>query len=72
LAPLVREGFAANLAEAAIRFVLSHDCISTVLVGTATPAEFEQTLTAVEKGKLPAAALALLADLQLCFVGEQR
>jgi aryl-alcohol dehydrogenase-like predicted oxidoreductase len=72
LAPLVREGFAANLAEVAVRFVISHSGISTVLVGMATPAEFEQALTAVEKGKLPAAALALLADLQRGFIGEQR
>ena len=72
LAPLVREGFAANLAEAAIRFVISHNGISTVLVGMATAAEFEQALTAVEKGKLPAAALAMLADLQQGFIGEQR
>ncbi len=72
LAPLVHEGFADNLAEAAVRFVISHSGISTVLVGMATPAEFEQALTAVEKGKLPAAALVLLADLQRGFVGEQR
>jgi len=72
LAPLVREGFATNLAEVAVRFVISHSGISTVLVGMATPAEFEQALTAVEKGKLPVAALALLADLQRSFIGEQR
>ena len=72
MAPLVREGFATNLAEVAVRFVISHSGISTVLVGMATPAEFEQALIAVEKGKLPAAALALLADLQRGFIGEQR
>jgi aryl-alcohol dehydrogenase-like predicted oxidoreductase len=72
LAPLVREGFATNLAEVAVRFVISHSGISTVLVGMATPAEFAQALTAIEKGKLPAAALALLADLQRGFIGEQR
>jgi aryl-alcohol dehydrogenase-like predicted oxidoreductase len=70
--PLVREGFAATLAEAAVRFVIGHGGISTVLVGMATPGEFEQALNAVEKGKLPAAALALLADLQQSFVGEPR
>jgi aryl-alcohol dehydrogenase-like predicted oxidoreductase len=72
LTPLVREGFAANLAEAAVRFVLSHSGISTALVGMATQGEFEQALAAVEKGRLPAAALALLADLQRDFIGEQR
>jgi aryl-alcohol dehydrogenase-like predicted oxidoreductase len=72
LAPLVREGFAGSLAEAAVRFVISHSDISTVLVGMATPAEFEQALTAVGKGKLPPAALAQLAELQRSFIGEQR
>jgi aryl-alcohol dehydrogenase-like predicted oxidoreductase len=72
LSPLVSEGFVTNLAEAAVRFVISHSGISTVLVGTATPAEFEQALTAVEKGKLLEEALALLGDLQRGFVGEQR
>jgi aryl-alcohol dehydrogenase-like predicted oxidoreductase len=70
--PLVREGFAANLAELSTRFVISHSGIGTVLVGMATPTEFEQALTAVEKGKLPVAALGLLTELQRGFVGEQR
>jgi L-galactose dehydrogenase/L-glyceraldehyde 3-phosphate reductase len=72
LAPLVAEGYAASLAEAATRFVIANPAIGTVLVGMATPAEFEQALAAVEKGPLPAAALARLADLQRGFVGEAR
>lgn len=72
LAPLVAEGYAASLAEAATRFVISNPAMSTVLVGMATPAEFEQALAAVEKGPLPAAALARLAELQREFVGEAR
>jgi aryl-alcohol dehydrogenase-like predicted oxidoreductase len=71
-APLVREGFAASLAEAAVRFVISHAGISTVLVGMATPDEFEQALTAIEKGKLPVAALELVATRQRGFIGEPR
>jgi L-galactose dehydrogenase/L-glyceraldehyde 3-phosphate reductase len=72
LAPLVAEGYAASLAEAATRFVIANPAIGTVLVGMATPAEFEQALAAVEKGPLPAAALARLAELQRGFVGEAR
>ncbi len=72
LAPLVAEGYAASLAEAATRFVITNPAISTMLVGMATPAEFEAALAAVEKGPLPAAALAQLAELQRGFVGETR
>ena len=72
LAPLVAEGHAASLAEAATRFVISNPAISTMLVGMATPAEFEAALAAVEKGPLPAPALARLAELQRGFLGETR
>jgi L-galactose dehydrogenase/L-glyceraldehyde 3-phosphate reductase len=72
LAPLVAEGYAADLAAAATRFVISTPAISTVLVGMATLAEFESALAAIEQGPLPAAALARLAELQRGFVGEAR
>jgi len=44
----------------------------TILVGMATPQQFEDALAAVEKGPLPAAALARLAALQQAFAGETR
>jgi aryl-alcohol dehydrogenase-like predicted oxidoreductase len=72
LAPLVAEGYAASLAEAAARFVITGPAISTMLVGMATTAEFEAALSAVQKGPLPPAALARLAELQRGFVGETR
>jgi aryl-alcohol dehydrogenase-like predicted oxidoreductase len=72
LMPLVAEGFAATLAEAAMRFVISCPRVATVLVGTATFDEFDAALTAVEKGALPAAALRRLAALQSEFAGEAR
>jgi aryl-alcohol dehydrogenase-like predicted oxidoreductase len=72
LMPLVQEGFAASLAEAATRFAISHPAIGTILVGTATPQEFDQALAAVQKGPLPAAALDRLAALQQGFAGEAR
>ncbi len=53
LMPLVKEGFAATLTEAATRFVISHAAIGTILVGIATPQQFEIALAAVEKGPLP-------------------
>ena len=54
LMPLVKEGFAASLTEAATRFAISHPAMGTILVGIATPQQFEDALAAVRKR--PAAA----------------
>jgi L-galactose dehydrogenase/L-glyceraldehyde 3-phosphate reductase len=62
--PLVTEGFAASLTEAATRFTLSNDAVGTILVGIATPQQFEDALAAVEKGPLPQAALDRAAVLR--------
>ena len=64
LMPLVTEGFAASLAEAATRFAISHPAMGTILVGMATVDEFEAGLAAVLKGTLPEAALARLGELR--------
>ncbi len=72
LEPLVREGFADSLIEAAIRFVIAHDAVSTALVGTSTIDELEYAVRAVEKGPLPRTALDRLRTLQHGFVGEAR
>ena len=72
LLPLVREGHASSLAEAATRFAMAHPAMGTILVGMATLDEFEQALAAVNKGPLSPAAVARLAELQHGYVGEQR
>jgi aryl-alcohol dehydrogenase-like predicted oxidoreductase len=72
LLPLVQEGFAASLTEAATRFALSHPAMGTLLVGMATPQQFEDALAAVEKGPLPRAALDRLSALRRAFSGEPR
>jgi aryl-alcohol dehydrogenase-like predicted oxidoreductase len=72
LMPLVEEGFAASLTEAATRFALSHPAVGTILVGMATPQQFEDALAAVEKGPLPPAALDRLSELRQAFAGEPR
>jgi len=72
LLPLVKEGFAASLTEAATRFAISHPVMGTILVGMATPRQFEDALAAVQKGPLPSAALDRLAGLQQTFAGELR
>ena len=64
LMPLVKEGFAATLTEAATRFALSHPAMGTILVGMATPQQFEDALAAVQKGPLPPAALDRLSALR--------
>jgi aryl-alcohol dehydrogenase-like predicted oxidoreductase len=72
LLPLVKDGFAATLTEAATRFALSHPAIGTLLVGMATPQQFEDALAAVQKGPLPRAALDRLSALRREFSGEPR
>jgi aryl-alcohol dehydrogenase-like predicted oxidoreductase len=70
--PLVEEGFAADLTEAATRFAITQPAIGTILVGMATPRQFETALAAVEKGPLPEAALRRVTVLQQSFAGEPR
>jgi len=72
LRPLVEEGFVASLTEAATRFALSHPAMGTILVGMATPQQFDDALAAVEKGPLPRAALERLSALRQPFSGEPR
>ena len=72
LMPLVEEGFAASLTEAATRFALSHPAMGTILVGMATPQQFDDSLAAVQKGPLLPAALDRLSVLQQGFAGEPR
>ena len=72
LMPLVEEGGTASLTEAATRFALSHPAMGTILIGMATPQQFEDALAAVEKGPLPQAALERLSALRQEFSGEAR
>jgi len=72
LMPLVAEGFAASLTEAATRFAIGDAAVGTILVGMATPQQFEDALAAVEKGQLPPAALERLKTLRQGFAGEPR
>jgi aryl-alcohol dehydrogenase-like predicted oxidoreductase len=72
LMPLVTEGFAASLTEAAIRFAIANPVMRTILVGMASVDEFEAALAAVLKGPLPAEALQRVAELTAGFSGESR
>ena len=72
LMPLVKEGFATSLTEAATRFALSHPAMGTILVGMATPQQFDDALAAAEKGPLPQAVLDRLSELRQAFSAEPR
>jgi aryl-alcohol dehydrogenase-like predicted oxidoreductase len=60
---LVLEGYAGSLAEAAIRFAISHPAMGTILVGMASLQQREGALAAVRKGPLPRAARDRIAML---------
>jgi aryl-alcohol dehydrogenase-like predicted oxidoreductase len=72
LLPLVTEGFATSLTKAATRFGIGQPAVGTILVGMATPQQFEDAFAAVAKGPLPAAALERLTALRQGFAGEPR
>jgi L-galactose dehydrogenase/L-glyceraldehyde 3-phosphate reductase len=57
---LVKEGHAASLVEAALRFPLASDAVSTVLLGYSSQEQLETAVAAVGRGPLPPAALARL------------
>ncbi len=65
---LVREGHAKSLVEAGIRFAISNQGMSTILVGYSTFDQLEYAAAAAEKGPLPQAAL----DRLLALWREQR
>lgn len=60
---LVDGGYADSLVEAALRFALGHEAVSTVLVGVSSIAQLEQAAGAAAHGPLPPAALAALAEV---------
>ncbi len=72
LEPLIREGHTDSLIEAALRFAIANDAVSTVLVGYSTLEQLEYAARSIEKGPLSREALARLASLQNSFVGEPR
>jgi L-galactose dehydrogenase/L-glyceraldehyde 3-phosphate reductase len=72
LDPLIREGHAESLVDAALRFAIANDAVSTVLVGYSTLDQLEYAARSVNRGPLSRAALDRLAELQRGFVGEQR
>jgi aryl-alcohol dehydrogenase-like predicted oxidoreductase len=56
----------------AVRFVISHEAISTVLVGVSTLEHLEYAAAAANKGPLPREAIERIAAVQNSFLGEPR
>jgi len=72
LAVLVQEGHASSLVEAALRFAVSTDLVTTVLVGYSSLAHLEYAAACVNLGPLARAAHDRLAGLWRGFAGEAR
>ena len=68
---LVQSGHAGSLIEAALRFVVSNDAMTTVLVGTSTIAQLETAAAAIDKGPLPSTALEQLTGLWRALADER-
>jgi aryl-alcohol dehydrogenase-like predicted oxidoreductase len=67
LQPVVDKGYAADLVEASIRYSLTSDAVSTVLVGYSTLDHLERAIAAVERGPLPGPAVDVLTELWAGF-----
>ncbi len=63
LQPLVDEGYAESLVEAALRFPLATEAVSTVLLGYSSLEQLEYAAAAVETGPLPPEALERLSSI---------
>lgn len=71
LQPIVGEGHAGSLVEAALRFPLANDAVSTVLLGYSTVEHLEYAAASIGKGPLPPAAMERLAALWRGFAGSR-
>jgi L-galactose dehydrogenase/L-glyceraldehyde 3-phosphate reductase len=60
---LVQQGLVHDLVEASLRFAISNNALSTVLLGYSSLEHLESAATAVARGPLPAAALEQLSAL---------
>ena len=69
LGPLVDEGHVESLVEAALRFPLATDAVSTVLLGYSSLEHLEYAAACMAKGPLPTATLARLSTLWGQLVG---
>jgi aryl-alcohol dehydrogenase-like predicted oxidoreductase len=64
---LVEEGITEDLVEAAIRFALSNESVTTALVGLSSLEQFKHAVRAAEKGGLPDEAFEMLGKIWSAF-----
>jgi aryl-alcohol dehydrogenase-like predicted oxidoreductase len=64
---LLEEGYASSLVEAAIRFAISKNEVSTALVGISNMEQLAEAIAATDKGSLPPEALQRLPDIWADF-----
>ena len=64
---LIEAGYVSSLVEAAIRFVLSKEAVSTTLVGISNMAQLEQAVEYANKGPLPDEALDQIIEVWAGF-----
>jgi len=69
---VVKRGFAKDLVEASIRYVLSNRDLTTTLVGLSTLEQLDHAARSAKKGPLPDEALKVIETIQQGFVGESR
>lgn len=70
LEPLVAQGHAASVVEAALRFAITGDALSTALIGCSDLAQLEFAAAAVNKGPLSPAALDSLRSIWTGFASR--
>jgi len=70
LEPLVAQGHAGSVVEAALRFAITGPALSTVLIGCSDLGQLEFAAAAVNKGPLPPAALASLREIWAQFAAR--
>jgi aryl-alcohol dehydrogenase-like predicted oxidoreductase len=68
--PLVREGHAGSLVEAAIRFVIANSALTTAMIGCSSIEQLEFAAAAANKGPLTPNALARVTELQKRYGDE--
>jgi aryl-alcohol dehydrogenase-like predicted oxidoreductase len=68
-ARLVSAGYVDSLVEAALRFVIGNDALSTALIGVSSLEQLEYAVACVEKGPLPRAALDEVAETRRASLG---
>lgn len=64
LLPVIAAGHAADLVELALRYAAMPPQVATAIVGTSSLAELDHAVAAINRGPLPAEAMAMIASIR--------